>query len=61
MDLFSKHRKKNITFNSIIDSINNKQISANNLRNIIHIKNNNPNKNSIYNNILMSFRTESKK
>ena len=54
MDLFSKHRKKNITFNSIIDSINNKQISANNLRNIIHIENNNPN-------ILMSFRTESKK
>ncbi len=61
MDLFSKHRKKNITFNSIIDSINNKQISTNNLRNIIHIENNNPNKNSIYNNILMSFRTESKK
>ena len=61
MDLFSKHRKKNITINPIIDSINNKQISTNNLRNIIHIKNNNPNKNSIYNNILMSFRKESKK
>jgi serine/threonine protein kinase len=56
---FQRRGKQNITFNPIIDSINNKKISANNLRNMIQIENNNPNNNNNNNNVIS--RTESKK
>ena len=61
---FQRRGKQNITFNPIIDSINNKKISANNLRNIIQIDNNNPNNNNSNNNSNgnnVISRTESKK
>ena len=58
---FQRRGKQNITFNPIIDSINNKKISANNLRNIIQIDNNNPNNNNNNSNNNVISRTESKK